>query len=150
MYLIMEVQTMKAQFRFLILISILIFLFSCKEDSPTETNIDVVGTYNLTQVNGKGLPYLAESTSNWEEYLEGGSLDLTQSGRYEYELNWMKVQSSGTIHSTDDGEGRYSVSGNNITFVPTSGNQFTGSITNNILTVNGGLENGVTFTFLKD
>ena len=141
---------MRALISFLPLFFVIIFLSSCKKDSPTKVNADVLGSYNLTQVNGKGLPYLAESTATWNEYLEGASLEFTQSGRFEFELNWEKVKSTGNTHSSDVGDGKYSVKGNNITFVPTSGDQFTGSISNNILTVNGGLENGMTFTFLKE
>jgi len=101
-------------------------------------------------VNGEGLPYLAEATDRWEEYLVGGSLEFTQSGRYEWELNWQKIEGGETENAQDDGDGRYSMSGSKITFVPSSGSQFSGSISNGILTVNGGLEDELTFTFLED
>ena len=145
-----EGRLMKILTKIFLLCFVLIFLSSCKKDNPEEPKTDITGNYTLSQVNGESLPYLAESTATWNEYLESGSIEFTQSGRFEFELTWKKVNSSGTTHSTDAGDGNYSVNGNSITLVPTSGNQFGGNISNNILTINGGLESGISFTFIKN
>ncbi len=127
------------------------FLISCSEDDPTEPKLDVSGQFTLTQVNGMGLPYLVEETENWQEYLSEGYLELITSGRFEWEITWMRTELTGTTYADDDGDGNYLVNDNTITFSPTSGDQFTGTLSNNrILTITGGLENGLTFTFQRD
>jgi len=128
-----------------------ICLFSCSEDDPTEPSSDISGQFTLTQVNGMGLPFLAEETDNWQEFLSAGYLELIKSGRFEWEITWMHTDMTGTTYADDDGDGSYLVDGNTITFAPSSGNQFTGTLSNNrILTINGGLEDGITFTFQRD
>ena len=141
---------MKAFTKIVLLSLFLFFLICCSKESTTEPKANVVGTYILTQVNGEGLPYLAEETADWQEFLSGGELELIQSGRFEWEITWMKVELTGTTFAYDDGDGNYMVNGNTITFVPTSGDQFTGSFSNNILTIIGGLEDDITFTFIRN
>jgi hypothetical protein len=141
---------MKTFIKLMFFMLIVFSLICCSKDSPTDPDPGLSGEFVLTHVDGQELPFLAEETDDWQEYLAAGYLELIQSGRFEWEITWMRVELTETSFQDDAGDGNFMVNGNTITFVPNSGDQFTGTLSNNILTIIGGLEDELTFTFVKD
>jgi hypothetical protein len=101
---------------------------ACSNTDATSPNGSVVGNWSLRTLNGSTLPY----TVNGSTALTGEQLYLNSDGSYSDIASY----SNGTTFTE---VGYYSVNNNLITFQDQTDNlTYTGSISGNVLTENGG------------
>jgi hypothetical protein len=107
-------------------------LAACGSDSTGPSNANVVGTYNLTTVNGATLPYTVPNTTG-TEIVEQATATLSPDSTYSVHANGTVNGSSSSIAAD---VGHYTVSGSQVTFTSTiiSSAQYTASATSSTLT----------------
>jgi hypothetical protein len=106
-------------------------LAGCGSDSPTETTI--FGTYNLTTIDGHGLPH-SELDGTTTVTLVSGSVTLKSDHTFTRLFNFTETIGTVTQPDPDTSSGTFSVSGSAITFVE-DGDMIPGTMQGNTLTV---------------
>jgi hypothetical protein len=102
-------------------------LAACGSDSTGPTTANLAGSYNLTSINGKGLPFTIPHTGENVGVVEDGNVVLGADSTY-------LMTGDGTVGSEralfTDG-GLYSVSGSRVTFtsITLQGEQYTANVT---------------------
>jgi len=94
-----------------------VLLAACGSDSTGPHNANVAGTYNLTTVNGAGLPFTVPHTGDHTEIVQSATITLTSDSTY-------TVLVTGTVDNAEPGvlgtdAGHYAVSGSQVTFTST-------------------------------
>jgi len=126
----------------------LVALAGCAGDTPPftlgPTDANVVGTFSLTNSNGRLLPIVARLTTEEEWDMTSDQLiiraDLTWSETSNYKVT--TFQTGGISAQQTSSSGTYAIADNKINFVMTNGGTatYTGSVGGNTLTMiyNGG------------
>ena len=103
-------------------------LAACGGDSTGPTTANLAGSYNLTSINGKGLPFTIPHTGENVGVVEDAHIVLGADSTY-------MVTGDGTVNGSEgalftDG-GVYSVSGSQVTFtsIVVPGEQYTANVT---------------------
>jgi hypothetical protein len=111
-----------------------VLLAGCNSDDTTgPTQSSIAGTWNLTTVNGSGLPFTIQSTPKIE--VMGDQLVVSASGSFT-ETRQLRVTNGATVTTqTSSDAGTYSLNGTNATFVFNSGITGAGTVSNGTLTV---------------
>lgn len=126
---------------------LVLVLTACGGDSGTgPSRATLVGTYNLTSVNGSGLPFTAQASNPKVEILsdqivaDAGGL-FTENGSY-------RVTDAGTVTTTPITDaGTYVITGTAVVFrFNSDGSTGTGTISGNTFTV---ADNGLSFVYTK-
>lgn len=129
-------------------------LVDCKGSETSGPKIDYnLGTYNLVQVNGGGLPSTVFQNSAGRLQVTGGTLILRDDKSYMETLNFNTIFTAGGQSPTNVVEnGSYLIVGSSITFsIPASGSNpafsYTGAVDGGILTYT---YDGIAYRYLKN
>lgn len=133
---------------------LLVALASCDRSVPAltlpPTDAAVAGSYGLTLVNGRSLPFPAVITSDAEYDLTSDRIDISTEGTWSETTNYNVISLSNSAVTTQQTvtSGTYTVSPTVITFTRVSGGAliFTGSVTGTTLSL---LFNGGAFIYVR-
>jgi hypothetical protein len=119
------------------LLGIAFALAACGHDgvgpSPTPT---IPGKYDLTTVDGQGLPFTALDLGAYQAKLVSGTLSLSADGTYSFQFG-IRIEDSGNVRTAADSDGGlWNVNDKAITLASTHGDiARTGTVSGNVMTL---------------
>jgi len=120
--------------RFLAVIA-LVALSACGSDSSTGISGSIAGTYNLTSVNGSGLPFTLQASNPKIEILSD-QLIINTGGTFTENGNFRITNGTSVTTQSLPDAGTYIQNGTAVSFVfQSDGSTGTGTISGNTLTV---------------
>ena len=78
------------------------------------TGLGDYGTYDLRSVNGRGLPFVVENTSNYRLELVRSTLTLERGGEYSTTFTWRETEFGSTRTETERFTGYYEREGDDL------------------------------------
>ena len=115
-------------------------LAACGSDSGTNPNNAAIdGTYTLQTVNGSPLPFTIQSGAN-SLTLTKDVLTVGSNGSWTESIDYTETFNGQTSSGTDADGGSWTRAGSSVTFYSnvTSGNAYTGTFSNDMLTLGAG------------
>jgi hypothetical protein len=112
-----------------------LLIAACGGDSGTGPSGGVVGSYQLTTVQGKGLPYRLYSDVNYSVDVADGTIAINGDGNF---LATMRSEERVENHLSvyaDTATGKWSLSGTSIDFLASDGTRTTGKISGKSITL---------------
>ena len=120
------------------LLGIVFTLVACGHDSvgPSPTPATVSGTYNLTTVDGRTLPFTALDLGAYQAKLVSGTLTLRSDGTYGLQFG-IRIEDSGNVRTAADSDGGlWNVNEKAITLASTHGDSTrSGTVSGNVITL---------------
>jgi hypothetical protein len=120
--------------RRIVALMVLSVLAACGGDSSTSASASVVGTWNLTSVNGAALPFIASAANPKVEVLSDQYV-ITSSGTFTETTTLRVTQGTAVTTQTSPESGTYTTSGTAVNLKYASdGSTETGTFSGNTLT----------------
>lgn len=110
---------------------------ACGGDSPTGPggSGSPVGSYTLSTVNGKGLPFTMFSDTGYKYEVTAGSLALTGDGKFSFVNTYRQTVGTNIETFIDSSGGTWKQTGSSFSFVGSDSTTSTGTFANNQLTI---------------
>ena len=107
-----------------------------------------VGAYELTSINGQGLPQIVDQDPQTGETLEitAGLVTLNSDGTFTDRTDYRFTSGTQVFNDFDEASGTYSISGNNVTFQTFQGDVYSMAVSGGTLTQ---VEPGFTLVYQK-
>ena len=111
-----------------------LLIAACGGDSSTGPS-SVVGNYQLTTVQGKGLPYRLYSDVNYSVDVSDGTIAIKGDGNFVATMrSEERVENHLSVYA-DTATGKWALSGTNIDFLASDGTRTTGKVSGNSITL---------------
>ena len=126
---------------------ILAIAVACGSDSPTQpTNASIAGTWNLTSVNGTGLPFVINQSGTDKVELVSDVVTATATGTYTEMFSFRETLNGVVTTTTEPDNGTYTINGTAITLHSSTNGSITGALNGNTFTL---VDQGFVFLFTK-
>lgn len=128
---------------------------ACSGDAPTgpgSGSNSPVGSYTISTMNGKALPFTWFSDTNYKYEVTAGALSLTGDGKFSVVTTYRQTVVTNVETFVDSSSGTWKQSGANLSFVADDSTTNTATWANNQLTVSqvdGNVTTTVVYTLKK-